>query len=382
MKKFFKKFLYQKKINEGFFLIAFAVLAIFFANSKLKNTYRFINEFSFFIKNNSTFLLKDFVNDFLMSLFFFLIGIEIKYEIKNGSLRKFKQTLLPIFCALGGVLFPFMMYYFCNFYSSFFLKGCAIPTATDIAFVISILSFLKNVPNSLRIFLLSIAIIDDIIAIFIIAIFYGKEFQYIYFFLSIFSIFMLLVYKKNLFLYLIFSIVLWIFIFFSGIHATIAGVLSGILFSIPEKRKIMNSSFLKTKRKIEKFSKFFILPIFAFCNSGIDLQNFKITTIHSTVFLGIFLGLSFGKPIGITFFAWIFKKAKVVSFPKNITIKEIFSISVLCGIGFTMSIFLTNLSFYEKEEIVHISKFGIFFSGIFSSIFGYCILKRIFNENK
>jgi NhaA family Na+:H+ antiporter len=384
-KNFIRNFLKTESAS-GVILIIFSILAIILANSDfstyyydLKNTYLSIKIENFELKET----VHHWVNDGLMAIFFLVIGLELKREMVNGQLSTFSKVLLPGIAAIGGMAMPAVVYLIINKDNPSAISGWAIPTATDIAFSLAVLSVLGNrVPVSLKIFLLSLAIIDDLGAVLVIALYYTAEISYIYLFYALLSFLILM--TLNLFnvrivsIYLFVGLFLWYFILHSGIHTTIAGVI--LAATIPFSVKKSNHSPLRyLEEKLHSFSGFIILPIFAFFNADINLDSINFGSLSNPIPLGIMLGLLLGKPIGITFLTYLSVKLKICNLPSSISMYDILGVSFLCGIGFTMSLFINTLAFVPINETLMLSqeysKSGIFFGSILSGILGYIILK-------
>ena len=382
---FIRKFL-KTESSSGVLLIIFSLLAIILSNSDFSNLYYSVKNTYLSIKIDE-FIIKEtvhhWVNDGLMAIFFFVIGLELKREMINGQLSTFSKVLLPGIAAVGGMAVPAIIYIFINKDQPLAMAGWAIPTATDIAFSLAVLSVLGNrVPVSLKIFLLSLAIIDDLGAVMVIALYYTAEISYIYLLYALATFLILMV--INLFnvriisIYILLGLFLWYFILHSGVHTTIAGVI--LAATIPFSVKKTNHSPLRyLEEKLHTFSGFIILPLFAFFNADINLNSISFASLSNTVPMGIMLGLLLGKPIGITLLTYISIKFKLCNLPSNMTIYDILGVSFLCGIGFTMSLFINALAFPESATVASFgqeySKSGIFFGSILSGIIGYIILK-------
>lgn len=314
--------------------------------------------------------LEHWVNDLLMAIFFFLVGLEIKRELIVGELSSPKNVLLPLLAAFGGMLFPAFIFFAFNAGTEN-LHGWAIPTATDIAFSLGVLSLLGNrVPLSLKVFLTALAIIDDLGGILIIALFYTQEIHLIYLLFSagiLFILFLLNKFRINKFIFYFIPIVfLWYFVYKSGVHATIAGVLSAFFIPI---------------NKVEKYEhvlhqpvNYFILPVFALANTTILLSAESIPHIFSELGIGIILALFMGKTIGIASLVFLSIKTKACNLPQEISFKNIIGVAMLAGIGFTMSLFFTALSF-DHPENANISRLAIIIGSTISAIGGLLFLK-------
>ena len=379
---------FSREEKSGILLLLFAMLALITVNSPLqslyfeiKYTYIPINigDFSF-TKNVS-----HWVNDGLMAIFFFVIGLELKREILEGELSSFDRMVLPAIAAIGGMLAPAVVYVLINYSNPENMSGWAIPTATDIAFSLAVLLLLgKCVPLSLKVFLLSLAIIDDLGAVLIIAFFYTSEISMIYLSYSAAVLALLILLNlsgsQKMYIYILLGIFLWYFVLKSGVHATIAGVLLATTIPNNQKNSIDDSMLKQLEHKLHNFVGILVLPIFAFFNSDINFSDVTLDSLYSPLSLGIVLGLLLGKPIGITFFTYIGMKTKLFQLPDDVTLKDIFGLSFLCGIGFTMSLFINGLAF-SNPVLVDSSKLGIFIGSIVSAVAGYLILKSRYQTN-
>jgi len=313
-----------------------------------------------------------------MSIFFFFVTLEIKREFIQGELSNLKKALLPIIGAVGGMLVPALVYIFINFGNPETLNGWAIPSATDIAFSLGILSLLgSRVPISLKIFLTALAIIDDLGAILIIAFFYSGDLSITYLSLILIAYMILLILNKigikKFTPYLIIGACMWLFTYKSGIHATIAGVL--LATTVPHRIKNKDFSLLiKIEHAISPYVAFLIMPIFAFANAGVTLAGLSISSLLEPVPLGILLGLFIGKQVGVMAFSFFAVKLKAAEMPDNSSWISLYGISVLTGIGFTMSLFVGNLAFSENTQYIDGVKIGVLAGSFLSTIFGYFIL--------
>ena len=378
-----KPFIWFFKLEaaSGLVLLFSAIIALYLSNSTFSETYFNILKIYFFIGINQ-FGLKltvlHWINDVLMVIFFFLVTLEIKREFIQGELSNRKQALLPFIAAIGGMLVPALIYIFININSSETLNGWAIPTATDIAFSLGVLSLLgKRVPLSLKVFLTALAIIDDLGAIVIIAFFYSSKLNFIYLIL-IFLTFILLILLnrfgiKKFIPYLFFGLFLWFFTHESGIHSTISGVL--LALTIPHRKKQNDYSLLlKVEHSIAPYVAFMIMPLFALANAGVSLEGLKFNSLFSVVPLGILLGLFLGKQIGVFLFSYISIKLKITEMPNNANWLNLYGVGILTGIGFTMSLFVGNLAFVENVEYMGGVKIGVLTGSLLSTIMGYFLL--------
>ena len=372
---------FKLEAASGIVLLFAAVIALIISNSELSSLYFSTLEKYLFIGINN-FGLKlsvlHWINDALMAIFFFFVTLEIKREFLQGELSNIKQALLPIIAAVGGMLVPALIYVFINLGDGETLKGWAIPSATDIAFSLGVLSLLgKRVPLSLKVFLTALAIIDDLGAIVIIALFYSGDLSIKYLSLMLLAFIVLLVINKfniKRFLpYLIVGIFLWDFTHNSGIHATIAGVLLAI--TIPHRKKDKDFSLLiKVEHAISPYVAFGIMPIFAFANAGVSLEGLSFSSLLDKVPLGIVLGLFVGKQLGVFIFSYVSIKLKIAQMPSNTSWYNFYGVGVLTGIGFTMSLFVGNLAFAESMQYMDGVKIGVLTGSLLSTLFGYFLI--------
>ena len=385
-----KPFIWFFKLEaaSGLVLLFAAIIALIVSNSGYSEIYfSTLSEYLFIGINDFGLKLSviHWINDALMAIFFFFVTLEIKREFLQGELSNIKQALLPIIAAVGGMLVPALFYVFINFGDSETLNGWAIPSATDIAFSIGILSLLgSRVPISLKVFLTALAIIDDLGAILIIAFFYTGDLSVKYLLLMILTFILLLVLNrlsiKKFFPYLILGIFLWFFTHESGIHATIAGVLLASL--IPHRKKEHDFSLLiKLEHAISPYVAYFIMPLFAFANAGVSLEGLTFSSLLLPVPLGILLGLFVGKQVGVFLFSYISIKTGLASLPNNSNWLSFYAVGILTGIGFTMSLFVGNLAFAQNMEYIDGVKIGVLSGSLLSTVFGYFLL-LISTKNK
>ena len=375
------KYFFKLESASGLVLLFAAVIALFISNSSLGENYFKILE-SYFTLGTEDFGLKlsvlHWINDVLMAIFFFLVSLEIKREFVKGELSNPKQAMLPIIGAVGGMLVPAAIYIIINIDDSTRLNGWAIPSATDIAFSLGVLSLLgKRVPISLKVFLTALAIIDDLGAIIIIAFFYSGNIQTTYLILMAVAMILLVILNRlnvrSFIPYLIVGIFLWEFTHQSGIHATIAGVL--LALTIPhDTKKEKNSLLLKLEHAISPYVAFGIMPIFAFANAGVSLEGLSFATLLNPVPLGIVCGLFFGKQIGVFLFSYLSIYFKFADKPNNSNWMSLYAVSILTGIGFTMSLFVGNLAFANNLEFSDGVKIGVLTGSLLSTLCGYFLL--------
>jgi len=382
------RWFFKLEAASGLVLLFSAVIALIISNSDLSNLYFITLEKYIFIGVNN-FGIKlsvlHWINDALMAIFFFFVTLEIKREFLQGELSNIKQALLPIIGAVGGMLVPALFYVFVNYGDGETIRGWAIPSATDIAFSLGVLSLLgSRVPISLKVFLTALAIIDDLGAIVIIALFYSGDLSIKYLSLMLLAFILLLILNKfnvKKFLpYLIVGLFLWEFTHQSGIHATIAGVL--LACTIPHRKKDKDFSLLiKLEHGISPYVAFGIMPIFAFANAGVSLEGLTFASLLNKVPLGILLGLFVGKQLGVFVFSYLSIKFKLAQMPNNSNWISFYGVGVLTGIGFTMSLFVGNLAFAENMQYMDDVKIGVLSGSLLSTLFGYLLL-LLFSKNK
>ncbi|OUW64257.1 MAG: Na+/H+ antiporter NhaA [Pelagibacteraceae bacterium TMED201] len=375
------KWFFKLEAASGLILLFAAIIALFISNSNLSELYfSTLNNYLFIGINDFGLKLSviHWINDALMAIFFFFVTLEIKREFLQGELSNIKQALLPIIAAVGGMLVPALIYIFINFDDSTTLNGWAIPSATDIAFSLGVLSLLgKRVPISLKVFLTALAIIDDLGAIVIIALFYSGDLSIKYLILMLVAFIILLVINKfniKKFLpYLIVGVFLWDFTHNSGIHATIAGVL--LAMTIPHRKKEKDFSLLiKVEHAISPYVAFGIMPLFAFANAGVSLDGLSLSSLLDKVPLGILLGLFVGKQLGVFVFSYVSIKMKIAQMPNNANWFNLYGVGILTGIGFTMSLFVGNLAFVENMQYMDGVKIGVLTGSLLSTLAGYFLI--------
>ena len=383
------RWFFKLEAASGLVLLFAAIIALIISNSNLSELYfSTLNKYLFIGINNFGLKLSviHWINDALMAIFFFFVTLEIKREFLQGELSNIKQALLPIIAAVGGMLVPALFYVFINLGDSETLNGWAIPSATDIAFSLGVLSLLgKRVPLSLKVFLTALAIIDDLGAILIIAIFYSGDLSIKYLSLMLLAFIILLIINKfniKKFLpYLIVGIFLWDFTHNSGIHATIAGVL--LAMTIPHRKKEKDFSLLiKIEHAISPYVAFGIMPLFAFANAGVSLEGLTFGSLLNKVPLGIVLGLFVGKQLGVFLFSYISIKTKIAQMPNDTSWYNFYGVGVLTGIGFTMSLFVGNLAFAENLQYMDGVKIGVLTGSLLSTLFGYFLILLTPNRPK
>mgnify|MGYP003068096639 FL=1 len=362
----YKKSIKIEALTSIYLLIA-TIFALFIYNTPLKNMYDYILN-DIYIVNE--FSIHMFINEFLMSIFFLVAGLEIKSEILYGNLSSLKKASFPVFASIGGVIVPALIFILIN-KNSQFLSGFCIPISTDIAFAVGIFILFSNKFNpALKVFLLSLAVVDDLISIAFIAIVYSLDINFTYLIIS-FAIFITLIIANKLFkiesiiYYLISGLCLWYFVHLSGLHSTISGIILAI--TIPSKSYTCRKSTLDRLQCIlVPINSLFIIPLFAFANTGISLTYNIDLSSAKPLYMGIILGLSVGKPLGIMLFCYLGDLFKFTEKPKNISWLAIFFVSLIAGIGFTMSIFISELAFIHNLTLVNIAKMAILISASIS----------------
>lgn len=373
--RLFREFFNSEK-SGGLILIVCAVISLVVSNLDFGESYR-----HFWQIDIAGYSLAHWINDGLMTIFFLLIGLELEREIYEGELSNAKDALLPAFAAIGGMLVPAVIYMVFNFGTAT-MSGAGIPMATDIAFALGILSLLgKRVPTSLKVFLTALAVIDDLGAILVIAIFYSKGLVLNNLMLALGIFIVLLIFNRlkirNLFVYLIGGIAMWFFMHHSGIHATITGVL--LAFAIPFEKGNPSSASNVLMHFLHKPVAFFILPLFALANTTITLNSSIHDVFAANYSLGVALGLIIGKPLGIVLFTLIVIKTGLSKLPSDLNLKSVTGVGFLGGIGFTMSVFITLLAF-EDEAIMNDVKLVILVSSAIAGLVGYSLLKMCLKD--
>ena len=382
----------RKDSSSGMLLIFITLLALILQNSALSNIYTSFLHTPVEIRFGHLHIAKPlllWVNDGLMAIFFFVIGLEVKREVMEGHLSSLSQITLPGIAAVGGMVVPALVFVAFNNGAEFAMNGWAIPTATDIAFALGILSLLGNrVPVSLKIFLMALAIIDDLGAIIIIALFYTSELSTISISIAGVSLLVLFVMNKlkvaRQAAYILVGIILWVSVLKSGVHATLAGV--ALAFMIPlhstdEKGKHFSMAH-NMEHGLHYWVAFFILPLFAFVNAGVDLRGISLEEMGGSVPLGIMAGLFIGKQVGVFGFSWIAIKLGIAKLPKDANWVTLYGVAVLTGIGFTMSLFVDSLAYNDTKMFHYADKLAILLGSLVSGVMGYIILKMATKKTK
>ncbi|MDD2165734.1 Na+/H+ antiporter NhaA [Glaesserella parasuis] len=378
-----RKFL-QLESASGILLLAFAMLAMLFANTPLKDLYFDFLSMPVSIQIGLFSIHKPllmWVNDGFMAVFFVLIGLEVKREMMVGAISSYQRAIFPAIGALGGMIVPALVFTLINSDSPEFQQGWAIPMATDIAFALGVLGLLgKRVPFALKIFLLALAIIDDLGAIVVIAIFFSHELSTTALISAAIAITALIIMNRMrvtaICAYMVVGLILWASVLKSGVHATLAGVIIG--FCVPLKGKNGEEPLAHFEHILAPWCSFVILPLFAFSNAGVSLAGMSLSTLFSPLTMGVALGLLVGKTLGVFSFSFLAVKLGIAQLSEGINFKQIFAVSILCGIGFTMSMFLAGLAFGEDEadgQFISLARLGILIGSGISAVLGYYLLK-------
>lgn len=365
----------QSESSGGIVLMFSALVALIVANSPLFTTYTSALHASFLGMS-----VEHWVNDALMAIFFLLVGLEIKREMQIGELAKWSQRALPGFAALGGMIVPALIYAWINRNSSETLAGWAIPAATDIAFALGVLSLLGNrVPISLKIFLSALAILDDLGAVAIIAVFYTGGLDVTMLAASAGVIAVLLIMNKagvtRLLPYLALGVVLWVLVLKSGVHATLAGVALAFCIPLNKDAAEADSPSLRLEQKLSPWVAFLIMPVFGFANAGVSLAGVSLSTLLDPVPLGVAAGLLLGKQLGVFTFALVAIKTGLAQMPSHSSWRQVYGVALLCGIGFTMSLFIGNLAFPGAQLLIDEVKVGVLAGSTLAALAGILVLR-------
>jgi len=382
----FQKFFNSEKAG-GLILICCTAVSLIIANSSLGPDFIHFWHLPATLQIGPViipFRIEEWINDGLMTIFFLLVGLEIERELYIGELSSIRNAALPILAAIGGMVVPALIHFIFN-HGKPEQAGIGIPMATDIAFSLGVLSLIgKRIPLSLKIFLTALAIIDDLGAIIIIAVFYTKTFSFIYLSLALvlFGLLLLLNRMKvfSLWVYLPAGILLWYFLYMSGVHATLSGVL--LAFTIPFRKNMNDQPSSILQHALHKPVNFLIIPLFALANTAIHLHPAWADQIVSSNSLGIALGLLLGKPAGITIFSLLGIAFGIARMPEGMNSYKLIGVGMLAGIGFTMSIFISNLAFSSNAEQIEDSKIAVLLASFLAAIFGWIILKADFSKNE
>jgi len=367
----------------GILLLLAAVLAMLMVNSPFAVYYHALLDTPVAIRVGDFEIAKPlllWINDGLMAVFFFVVGLEIKREFLQGELSDPARITLPVVAAFGGMLIPAAVYVYINFGNEQALKGWAIPSATDIAFALGVLSLLgSRVPNSLKLFLLTLAIIDDLGAIVIIALFYTSNLSTSSLLIAAAAVVVLYILNRRQVLkiapYLLVGAVLWAAVLKSGVHATLAGVVLAFFIPLRVPKQFQKSPLSELEEDLHPSVAYVILPLFAFANSGVSFQGLTLSVLTQPVPLGIAAGLFLGKQIGVFGFSWLTIKLKLARLPDSVNWRQLYGVSILCGIGFTMSLFISGLAFEQGGmEIAVNDRLGILLGSLISAVIGYLLL--------
>jgi NhaA family Na+:H+ antiporter len=354
-------------------LFMMALLAMIWANSSLA-----------FIQQKFLDIFLFWINEGLMAIFFLVVGLELKRGFLEGQLSQLSQVLLPLVAAIGGMVVPALIYCLVNQGNPDTLRGWATPVATDIAFSLGVLSlFGQRVPTSLKLFLLMLAIFDDVGAILIIALFYSSGMSYLWLGAAVAFIFVLVLFHvlavKRLSFYLLVGVLLWVCILHSGIHPAITGVV--LALAVPNDGNRKRSLLHKLETTLHPYVAYGIMPLFALANAGISLEGVSLNTFTEVVVLGIILGLFIGKQLGIFVFSWCLIQLGVAKLPEKSSWVSLYGVALLCGIGFTMSLFLGTLSFENATNYLAEVKLGVITGSILSGLIGAMVLQIAFTKN-
>ncbi|ATX81874.1 sodium/proton antiporter, NhaA family [Mariprofundus ferrinatatus] len=368
----------------GIMLIGAALMAMLLANSPLSHYYDLLLDVPVEVRVGPLQIAKPlllWINDGLMAVFFFIVGLELKREILEGELSSVRAIALPAFAAIGGMVVPAAIYIVINGDNPDTMAGWAIPTATDIAFALGILSLLgSRVPVALKTFLVSLAIFDDVGAIIIIALFYSGDLATSSLIVAAISVVVLALFNRmkvySLVPYIFVGVVMWVAVLKSGVHATLAGVLLAMFIPLAPEDESGRAPLKELENDLHGFVAFCVLPLFAFANSGIYLGNTGMDNLLHPVTFGVALGLFVGKQIGVFSFAWLAVKAGLAKLPSSVNWSMLYGVAILCGIGFTMSLFIGSLAFEGSgDDRFFDERLGIIIASILSSLCGYLWLK-------
>ena len=374
----------------GILLVAAAILAMVVNNSPLSGFYERLLNMPVEIRIGAVHIDKPlllWINDGLMAIFFFLVGLEIKREVLEGELSNPAQVALPAFGAVGGMAVPALVYVALNRGDSLALNGWAIPAATDIAFALGVLSLLgKQVPAALKVFLLTLAILDDLGAILIIALFYSGDLSLASLAVAALALVVLFTLNRrgvvSIVPYVLIGVVLWAAVLKSGVHATLAGVVLALFIPLRVSPESAHSPLRRMEHELHPSVAFVILPVFAFANGGVDLSGTSMDMLLHPIPLGIALGLFLGKQLGVFGFAWLAIKLGLAQLPKGVTFVQVYAVAVLCGIGFTMSLFIASLAFeHARHSFVVDERIGILAGSLISALTGYLILRASLRDS-
>lgn len=368
----------------GVLLVLAVVLAMMAENSFLDIYYKSLLSIPVAIQFGEFEIAKPlllWINDGLMAIFFFLIGLEIKREVLVGELSEFSKIVLPVIAAVGGMAIPALIYAFINWDNDVAMRGWAIPSATDIAFALGVMNLLgKQVPNSLKLFLMTLAIVDDLGAIVIIALFYTTDLSELSLIIAALAIACLFLFNRigvlSLSAYILVGLVLWSAVLKSGVHATLAGVLTAFFVPFRKEPGQAYTQLERLEHDLHPVVMYVILPLFAFANTGISFNGLSMASLFHPVPLGIAAGLFLGNQIGVFSFSWLAIKLKFAQLPKQATWLQLYGVATLCGIGFTMSLFISSLAFDQDTPGFAVDdRLGILVGSLLSALVGYGVLR-------
>jgi NhaA family Na+:H+ antiporter len=382
MRRFLKDFI-RLESSGGMVMLAATILALLFSNTPLLGYYHNILSLKISLHIGVLSISKSlllWINDGLMTIFFLSVSLELKREILGGELSSFSRFCFPLYAAIGGIVVPALIYVLFNWGNAAYLSGWAIPTATDIAFSLGVLALLgRSIPLSLKLFLLTLAILDDISGISIIAIFHTSDLSWLSMGLAAAIIFFMIMMNffrvMNLVAYSLVGLILWCCVLKSGIHATLAGVVLGFMIPIGDKTNVCTSPLMRFEQAINPWVSFLVVPLFAFANAGLTFKNIGGDTFGHPIVLGVFVGLFVGKPVGIMLFAWGAVKLGWAKRSGNCQWLDVYGVALLCGIGFTMSLFIGTLAFKDQTGYISLVQLGVLLASLMSGIFGFAILK-------
>lgn len=367
-------------------LFGATIIALILSNSPFQNYYESFFHSYFFHQFGTVpfkFNLLFWINEGLMTIFFLVVGLEIKYEIMEGTLNSVRKAALPGIGAIGGMIVPALVYVMLNHYDSIMLRGWAVPTATDIAFSIAVLSLLgSRIDASIKVFLTALAIFDDLAAIIVIALFYTEKLSMVFLIAAAFCIFLLFLMNRlhvtKLTPYLFVGFVLWACLLKSGVHATLAGVILAFMIPLKDRKSETASPLKKLQHSLHPFVGLLVVPLFAFANAGVSFLDLTPSSVHISIILGVFLGLFLGKQLGIFGITWLATRLGIATLPSEMRWIELYGVAIICGIGFTISLFIGSLAFgYNDPSYLSSVKIGVFLGSFFSGLVGYFLLRMM-----
>jgi NhaA family Na+:H+ antiporter len=372
------------EVKSGLLLLTATALALILANSAGVGLYQELLSIPVQVRVGALDIDKSlllWINDGLMAMFFLMVGLEIKREVVHGHLSSLKHLALPGFAAIGGMVVPAIIYASLNWHDPVLLQGWAIPSATDIAFALGVLALLgSRVPPALKAFVLALAVMDDLGAVIIIALFYTSQLSVLSLSVAAAATSVLVLLNvmgiRRIAIYMVVGMVLWVSVLKSGVHATLAGVV--IALAMPVRHDADGHSPAESlEHALHPWVAFFIVPVFAFANAGVSLQGVGAEVFSNSVFQGIFLGLVLGKQLGIFAFSWLCIRLGWATLPQGTSYRQLYGAAVLCGIGFTMSLFISSLAFQHSGSSVElVDRLAVLLASILSACWGYAVLSR------